>query len=230
MTFPGFDHIYSLSDPLGSSVYRGEFSLNDDSFLLSRGECEPTAGVRVTWAMGAGVPSEVVWTTSAHPIILSGRIISILLAHEFTGWTTYPVRVFTRAGEELPDYHGLAVTGRSDRATPAQSSIVLRKYPGGWVPHFKGESFDPGSWDGSDFFMGRPDQNGQLSGALFVTEQVRDALLGSAVGNISFEKLSELEVNVGVYRDGLEHLLPPGLESEIDAAYREARVERPGWV
>src|ERR1700761_5243515 len=148
MAFLGFDHLYLLNDPLTSRFFRGKLDCESDPFLLTRNEAELGTEYKITWAMGGHVPSQIIWTTSVFPLIVHESVIAILETNGFTGWTTYPTRVFSKIGEEKEGYRGLAIMGRSDRAVPMPNSIFLVKYPGGWFPRFKGEHFDPDSWDG----------------------------------------------------------------------------------
>ena len=36
---------------------------------------------------------------------------ALLEENGITGWSTYPIEVYDRKGNSLPDYHGFAITG-----------------------------------------------------------------------------------------------------------------------
>ena len=121
-------------------------------------------------------------------LLISERFLDTLLEVRATGWGTYPVRPYDRAGLELPGYHGLAVTGRAGPIDRSRSRIELLPPP---VPEEQamyaeiGMYFDPGTWDGSDIFM----PEGTL--AVCVVERVKQALEERKLTNIEFTPLSE---------------------------------------
>jgi hypothetical protein len=173
---------------------------------------------------------DMIWTTLAHPVIAHSRIIELLQAHRFTGWRTYPVEVHEKSGRRLPDYFGLAIVGRCGSGDLGSSEIELRKFPGGWVPHFRGHYFTPETWDGSDLFMERPDPLGDRTATRFVTGSVLRALNKAKVKNVRLGRLNEECVGTSVYTIGRRHLLPPDFEARLATAYEQAGVPRPHWV
>lgn len=214
---------------MANRPYRGEYRAPDNGAGVSRGETEDLATVPIHWAMGGGVPSDVIWTTSAHPLIVHGRVIDLFRANGFTGWSTYAVEVYAKDERVIPDYYGLTITGRCARQDLSRSSILLVQMPGGWVPRFHGHYFDPASWDGSDLFMEAPDQLGKVSMWRCVTERVWRVLRQAKVGNLLFQRLPDVSVSTSVY-DGLRHLLPVDFKDRLATAYAEAGVPRPKWV
>ena len=60
-----------LRDPVSNRHYRGRIELGlADPFAVTRAEQIPERAV-VHWAMGSRHPTDVIWTTSVAPIILS---------------------------------------------------------------------------------------------------------------------------------------------------------------
>lgn len=108
-TFPGFDQAFYLGDGSSNRAYRGRFQLSVDAFALTRAEQTVTAAVEVRHEMGGKIPSDVVWTTSAVPLIVSDRVIEVLTKCRFTGWSTYPVKLIHGSGDEVAGYQGLAI-------------------------------------------------------------------------------------------------------------------------
>ena len=229
MAFPGFSKLFSFSDPIASRPYRGEVDQHRLMLDLSRGEITTNEPIRVTWAMGSAIPSDIIWTTSATPIIVHARVLEVFQHHQFTGWSTYPVAVWTKAGELAPDYFGLAINGRCARVDLSRSTSELREYPGGWVPHFRGHFFVPDTWDGSDLFMEAPDQAGKISAKRMMTDTVRRALAKAKVRNLELCSLPDESVSTSVYTIALQHLLPPDFEQRVAEAYAHAGVPRPSW-
>lgn len=224
------ESFYNIRDPLLKQAYRGKFAPHDVGAGLSRGEESFAGTVEVKWAMGDGVPGDCIWTTSAAPLIVHRRVIDLLRDGGFTGWSPYPIHVWSASGDLLHQYAGLIITGRCDRADLSRSRIVLRQMPGGWYPYFQGRYFPRGSSDGSDLFMERPDQLGKRTTNRFCTERVERALVGARVTNLRLTRSEEECVNTSVYQIGLQHLLPADFELQVARAYEEAGVERPPSV
>jgi hypothetical protein len=210
--------------------YRGAFAPHEAALDLSRAEVGAAAPVRVSWDMGAAAPGDILWTTSAYPLLVHARVVELLTNAAFTGWATYEVEVITKTGKAAPNYFGLAITGRCDRIDLSRSPIVLNRMPGGWNPQFQGYYFVPDSWDGSDLFMERPDRLGKTSSIRMVTEGVYKKLKEAKCGNLQFTRLSEDLMDTSVYTIALAHLLPEDFASRLEAAYRAAGVPRPDWV
>ena len=188
--FPGFDQIFVLMPGRGHP-FRGEFDFPaKDSWALTRGESAvPKKPVALRWVMGAKIPGDVLWTTSAHPMIVHTRVIDLFLDHRFTGWGTYAVEVYDKKNELYPDYHGLIFRGRCGPIDHSKSEEVVRQMPGGKFPYLKGLYFDPVSWDGSDLFM--PDGKGWM----FVTSKVVRVMSKAKVRGVLFEAATDVELS-----------------------------------
>jgi hypothetical protein len=157
-TFPGFDNLFRVRDPLLDRPFRGVIRESLALyFSLLRGEVTLSSPLRVSWAMGSGTPGDLIWTTSGAGLILSEIAVGLLKAAGCTGWRTFPAQVFGKDGREYEGYYGLSVLGRCGPIDYSRSAIVWRKFPGGLFPYFKGEYFEPASWDESDMFMERAD-------------------------------------------------------------------------
>lgn len=226
-SFPGFEHVYSLRDPLSNRSLRGNFEAREDCLALTRGETTTTETTRISWAMGGGMPSDVIWTTSAHPLIVHRRVVDLLREHGLAGWRTYPVDVTDKQGESHPDYQGLVISGRCGTVDLSRSVVVLSQYPAGWYPHFLGRYFAEDSWDGSDIFMETPDSIGRVTAHKFVTEKVRQVFDRAKIKNVHLQRLTEESVSTSIYEVGSSHLLPHDFTRRVDAAYARAAVPRP---
>ncbi len=225
--FPGFDHIFSLHDPLSNQPLRGKFETNIDCLALTRGETSVTEEIRIIWEMGGAIPSDFIWTTSAHPVIAHRRILDLLRENGITGWSTYPVIVTDKAGHFHPDYEGLMINGRCGPVDLSRSVVVLSKYPAGWFPHFCGHYFTEDSWDGSDIFMERADSSGKVTARCFVTEKVQQVFKRENIENVRLDCLADKSVMTSIYEIGRSYLLPPDFAHRVAAAYARAGIPLP---
>jgi hypothetical protein len=226
-TFPGFEHIYGLHDPCSNRPLRGDFAPDVDCLALTRGEVNPPETVRVGWAMGGRKPSDFIWTTSAHPVIVHRRVADLLRENGITGWRSYRASVTDKDGEFHENYEGLAISGRCGSVNLSRSVVTLKEYPGGWYPQFLGHYFAEESWDGSDVFMERPDSTGKVTARIFVSEKVLQVFNKAEIKNVLLERLTETMVSTSVYAIGGSHLLPANFAQLVSAAYRRAGVPRP---
>ena len=225
--FPGFDRRYELHDPLGNRAFRGKFEHENTGFELSRSEESVSGRPTVRWAMGTAVPGDIVWTTSAHPLVVSNRVLGLLSEHRVSGWSTYDVRMLDKYSIEHHGYAGLVVTGRCGVIDLRQSALQLRQLPGGHFPEFVGHFFEPSSWDGSDFSVPVRDSHGRASSQRIATDRVVKLFKRNRVTNVRWVRLSEVRFSTANFEIGLQHLLPPDFDARIRHAYREASVIPP---
>ncbi len=186
--FPGFTHIYELSDAFLTRPLRATAELVlGEPFALTRGEFQPQKPLVLTHKMGGKVPSDLIWTDWVALTIFADRVVELLRRKGFTGWSTYPVEVRGKDGQIFPGYHGMSFPGRCGPIENARSTIVYEQMPGGVFPRHKGLLFDPDTWDGSDFFM--PSDG---SAFVFVTEAVKEAFEKAKVKNVRFSRVDEI--------------------------------------
>jgi hypothetical protein len=155
---------------------------------LTRRERTPRKPVRFERDEGSR-PLDLVGTTFGPLTIVSRRVIDVLERERFAGWATYPVELDT-AGIDADAYHGLAVHGRCGNIDNSLTPKRLLPPPvpeGEAVPGRRGLLFEHGSWDGSDLFC--PSEGATI----FVTREVRDALVAAKVKNLDFQCVTEVE-------------------------------------
>jgi hypothetical protein len=133
-SFPGFDKIFALGDPVNRTAFRGDVDVETDALELTRAELHPAQAVTVDWAMGRAQPSEVIWTTMGSMVIIADSVVQMLRSHGFTGWSLYDVSVRNKQGQRVSGYCGLAVTGRGGQIDNSQSVEVPRIFPAGISP------------------------------------------------------------------------------------------------
>ena len=178
-TFPGFEALYQLQDPLLDEPFRGHFNLPFaviQSIMV--GEQIPNEPVPVFRAMGGDL-WEVIWGDQIGAVAVAERVVDLLEEQGFSGWATYPVAVSDEEGQLIPGYFGLSVTGRCGPIDYHRGRLIEIDSP---IPRYLGLYFDPDSWDGSDLFFadrGRP----------FVVAEVKEALERAGVRNLTFTPL-----------------------------------------
>ena len=83
-------------------------------------------------------------------MLISDRLKQLLFDNNITGWTSYPIRMYDKRGNEVYGYSGFSVTGRCGGTLEYRTDKVC--YANGYR-FFEGLSFDIAQWDGSDIFM-----------------------------------------------------------------------------
>ena len=220
-----FDDLYEIGDPVANRPFRGSPHCTiEEAAAFSRAEGRPVTPITVGWAMGGAVPSDVIWTGLGLPLFVSSTFVDVLREARFTGWDTYDVIVIGKDGRVVPGFYGLAITGRCDSQDLSRSELMLRKYPGGWFPVFRGCYFNEDSWDGSDLFMERPDERDHRTVRRYITGRVRTALRRSRISNLRIQRLSELEVDAGAVEISLRYRLPQGYDARVASLYEQRRA------
>lgn len=122
--------------------------------------------------------------------LLSNTLISILKDNGFTGWKTYPVRIYDKEGNDVRGFQGLSVTGSCGHTYYKESSIFEKKYVsnGPVYKFYKGEFVN--EWDGSDFFL--PENTIDT----IVTKKVADELKKNKITNLCLDNLEDIERDV----------------------------------
>lgn len=205
--------LFEISDPLATQPLRlspvEEWVDSHKARLLFRGEWQPPEPV-VLRADRGGQATDILWTTFPPLVCISRRLVELLQEHRFTGWSTYPVEVYGRRGEQLADYFGFAVTGRAGEHDLRRSQVVIKPPPveGGqpWEV-LKGIYFENDFWDGSDFCL----MGSTIS--IIVTRRVVQAFKRAKIRNVEFTPLPEVETPAAVYKvQGLWPLEKQGKE------------------
>lgn len=186
--FPGFDHVFDLTDPGSERAFVASIDIPADAALpMLRGELRRITPIEGRWALGGRKPSDVVWTTLALPVLMHQKVVDLLRNEGFTGWDSVPCNLHSPDGESWP-YAFLTVRGRCGAIDDRKSVQFDKQYPEGIFPAWKGLYFDPDSWDGSDVFMPTGDV-----GWIFVSERAKSALDKARVSNISCTPLDKVE-------------------------------------
>ncbi|MBU2524016.1 hypothetical protein KKG71_02375 [Patescibacteria group bacterium] len=132
---------------------------------------------------------DIIDTGTAVLFLISKKFKTILEKNKLTGWKTFPVKVYDKKNQEIPNYYGLTVTGRCGPIDYSKCETYKTKYVehGPFVKIYKGKYIGLDKWDGSDFFL--PIGNY----GIIVTEKVANLLKNNKLTNIDLEKLSKVE-------------------------------------
>lgn len=193
--------IFELGDPMAVEPYRLRSRLPGDTVaesvnvqLVSRGKSWLQEPLQFDAAQGTEA-SDFLWTQLLDPVCVSERVVHILRENKVSGWSLYPVEVFDKDGDLLPNYHGIAVTGTECEANYGRSAVVTKPPPtpyGRSYDVYQGLFFNEEDWDGSDMFW--------VGGVRVVVEKVKELLEVNKVKNVLFTPLSQREVRVRYVR------------------------------
>jgi hypothetical protein len=203
--FPGFGRLYELSDPPPYPQLCGILAVDDyaDLIGLVRGERRPPRPLTVHLDREAA-PGDVIWLENVAGALVSERVIDLFRQRALTGWATYPVTVVAPLGATQPGYHGLAVTGRCGPLDWSHRQPLVARSDSPYAL-YRGYTFEPGSWDGSDLFLWELAPGfDAFADFPFATEAVKATLEGSGIANVWLRSLAEIEAYVSP-----EELAPP---------------------
>jgi hypothetical protein len=189
-TFPGLNRIYCVMPTASTGAFTADIDFTIEEALAAlAGTHVPLSPVSVRWVMGRAVPQDILWTRIVSPLVVSSKVVMILKEEGATGWSTYPVRVTGKHGEEIPGFSGLSVRGRCGQILWERSMRGVKRYPAGVFPTYLGYHFDPETWDGSDFFL----SSTEGVAVVFCTEKVRDGLKRQKVSGALLERADLVE-------------------------------------
>ena len=191
-----YTSLYDFDERHDNDAFRGHPTeeVFKDEFALLGGSAKPADAIRFDRhrESGGDVLCDVVWTTLVQPVLISNRVADIFRQGAFTGWTTYRVELYDKKGVRVPDYHGLAVTGRCGAIDRSRSRKVRHPIMPGTLPanFWRGLFFKDDWWDGSDIFLP------EGTGFIIVVERVKNALESLNIPNIKFDRLDTHETHI----------------------------------
>ena len=186
-----FSRFYELYDPIASRPLRlspegySDWLSKDQAIDLFRGRLNLDTPLRLGAYMG-GQATDFLWSGLIPLVCISEQVSELLQLNGITGWSTYPVEVYGRKGEQLHSYHGFAVTGSECRRDRSRSEILTRQAVQGGKPFevYKGLYFFEEGWDGSDIFRV------SSSGGTVVTEEVYKLLKEAKVDECKADSIA----------------------------------------
>jgi hypothetical protein len=172
-------------------IDEGEESLADhDNLIQAKYEgiqfpvvFQQVSGKKFTDILNTGWPSFY---------LISDKFKNLLNEHHFTGWTTYPIIIWDKKGNQIEGYHGFSVTGVSGPISYANSPIIEKRLvpEGPIVKIYKGANIDLNKWDGSDFFVP------ESTTGIVITKKVAMQLEKNKVTNLNLRNVAEMEMSV----------------------------------
>jgi hypothetical protein len=154
---------------------------------LLRGIKYPETPVEIR-QVGGRPPSDAIWASlgpAIHP-----RVKQALISSGVTGWKTYPVVVYDKRGQLIPDYDGLSITGRCESIRMDRSKIVYQENERGCFPYYQGIGFDIATWDGSDLFMA----SDLKTTFMLATGKVERALKSIKAKCVAFKPIADVRI------------------------------------
>ena len=214
-----FSNFFVVEDPDSTKNYRGQIVNDMDSNLkLLRAEYTP-GHLTITHIAGSNEPGSLFWNRVNESFCVNQALVNMFQEKGIKGLTFTPATVLTKSGgKTLDNYFAVSVAGRINAVDYLKTDIVYKQFPGGQFPHFKGLYFDPESWDGSDIFMERPDNEGKQSAFIYVTKKFVDAVIKCKVKNIGFVNFNDYLTDCGMIRIGASDKM----KIEIDRKIRMA--------
>ena len=126
--------------------------------------------------------------------LISSKIKTLLEENKLTGWKTFPVEVYDKKDNEVPDYYGFSVVGICAPLDYSKSEILEKQN----VPNaptykvYKGVHVDTDSWDKTDFFC--PTTTFEI----IITKKAADILKKNKITNLALENLKDLETRASL--------------------------------
>ena len=172
---------YGRAPPIG---------LNTDPMNLIKGDYTNVNFPIIFKQEGGNRLNDLLDTGYAGLYLISDRMKAILETAKLTGWKTFPIMLYDKKRNEIPNYHGFSTTGKSGPISYDNCEIIEKRYvPNGPICKFyKGLFID--KWDGSDFFT--PEGNY----GTFITKKAADVLKEHKISNLRLENLTDRETDV----------------------------------
>jgi hypothetical protein len=97
--------------------------------------------------------TDILGTGHCNLYLISDKFKKTLEENNLTGWKTYPIILFDKQGQKIPNYHGLSISGRCSKEDFSESKIIEKKFveKGPIVKFYKGLKVTPDTE--VDFFM-----------------------------------------------------------------------------
>ena len=216
-----YKEFFTVSDPVSTKSYRGDIEdTNGDFGLLLRGEYKPDK-LKITHLEGGKEPGDLFWNHVNDPFCVSEKVKRLLIDNNVSGLEFVPTIVMNKDNKHNPtQYYTVVITGRVDSIDLLNSDIRFIK-KNGMVKesaYFIGKKFDAKSWDSSDFFMERKDNEGKSNCCIYVTKKVVDLFKKYKLKNILFENLSDYETWCDMIKIGVSDEMKRKIDLKIGNA------------
>lgn len=199
---PVYNKLFKCSDVYSTRPFKAGIEAKvgieaafDYSCALLRGDIKPSEPLEARHLSGTHTPSLVIYT--GFSLLLHDSIIETFIQQQITGWESFPVTLYGKKDELIPNYSGISITGRCNPVDYYRSEIVLKEHPGVIRFHqcFKGTYFKDDVWDGTDLFMDNADKR-EYTLHQYVSERVKNIFDNNKIKNLEFTNLTETETDV----------------------------------
>lgn len=109
-----------------------------DIAAIFRCHAAPPERLSARWIRGAKVPTRIVATSHAFPLLIHESVGDAFVAAGIEGWKPVPVDLLNARGEPFDGYHLLTVRGRCGPVAASGDGTLY---------------FERDSWDGCDMFV-----------------------------------------------------------------------------
>jgi len=216
-----FSNFFVVEDPASKKNYRGQIVNEFNEFgKLLRADYKVNH-LDIKYLEGSGEPSNLFWNMVTDPFCVSQTLLELIRNANISGWTGISTTVLTKSGSKsIDNYFAITVNGRANSIDYLQTDIIFEQLPGGQFPSFKGLFFDPESWDGSDIFMARPNNNSKskYTAFIYVTKKFVDTLKKNKVSNIRFINFNDYTTDCEIIKSGATELFKREIEEKVEKA------------
>lgn len=222
-----YKEFFAVSDPISTKSYRGVIDdTNGDFGLLLRGEYTPEK-LKITHFEGGKEPGDIFWNHVNDPFCISEKVKMLFTNNNISGLEFVPTIVKNKNNKQNPtQYYTVIITGRVNSVDLLNSDIRFIK-KNGMVKesaYFIGKKFDTKSWDSSDFFMERKDNEGKSNCCIYVTKKVVDLFKKNKLKNILFENLSGYETSWDIIKIGASDDMKRKMDEKIGSASAQQKI------
>lgn len=141
------------TDPLPTGCrYANDSTPFELDVKVARGDLSDLTGPPSFTVSNRGKVGDLLWTEGMPYKVVSQRLLEVLEEMEATGWTSTPVEVRYKNGDDLPGFHLLSITGNCDDIHATYDPTTIEE--DFEVRYARGLDVSEG-WDGSDLFWSR---------------------------------------------------------------------------
>jgi len=218
-----FSNFFVVKDPASKKNYRGQIvnEFNEFGKLLRAGYNVDHLDIK--YLEGSSEPSNLFWNMVTETFCVNKTLVDLLQNANISGWTGISTTVLTKSGNKsIDNYFAVTVNGRANSIDYLRTDIIFEQLPGGQFPFFKGLFFDPESWDGSDIFMTRFDNNrkSKYTAFIYVTKKFVDTFKKNKVTNIRFVNFNDYTTDCEIIKSGATELFKRAIDEKVEKAHK----------
>ena len=184
------EDFFSFDSKYISSTFQAEIiELESNSFEkkthlnLIKGDYEEINFPIVFRQESGKILSDILDTGHVGFFLISEKLKNILEENNFTGWKTFPIKLYDKSGKEITGYYGFSITGKCGPINYEMSEIIEKRRIPTAPPRkfYKGLNIGLEKWDGTDFFT--PPDNFRT----IITKRAANVLKKKKVTNLNLK-------------------------------------------